>query len=366
MKLLIDFSPIKSGGGAQLAINFLKLFKADCNFDVLISDAFPYNLNELNLQCNVIVNSAKTISRLKFEYFHYKKIVKKNNYTHVYTFFGSGLPKIKGVKQISGVAYPIICNDDSPYWKFLPTTFKFKKKIVNYIRKSRLKTADHIIFETEVMQSRCCDVLNFNATNSTVLAPTPSFFIKKAKVSESRNITKFLILSGLDYHKNIWRVVQLLPKLRENNIIVKFVLSSTKNQLVSFYRNLIDGISEELIDEFFEFKGHIKADLIQQVYDDIDVVMNIADLESFSNNYMEAWVAGKPILASDRDFARYICKGSAYYVEPHDSKSLYNGMVKFVNKEIDKDEMVMQGEANLSILPSFEERVEKILEVIKR
>jgi len=365
MKLLIDFSPIKSGGGAQLAINFLKLFKADCNFDVLISDAFPYDLNELNLQCNVIVNSAKTISRLMFENIHYKKIVKKNNYTHVYTFFGSGLPKIKGVKQITGVAYPIICNDDSPYWRFLPTTFKLKKKIVNHIRKSRLKTADHIIFETEVMQSRCCDMLNFNVKNSTVLAPTPSFFIKKAKVIESRNVTKFLILAGLDYHKNIWRVVQLLPKLKENNIRAVFVLSSTKDQLVTFYRNLIDGISEELIDEFFEFKGHIQADRIQQVYDDIDVVMNIADLESFSNNYMEAWVAGKPILASDRDFARHICKGSAYYVEPHDSKSLSIGIAKFAHKEIDIEEMVMQGEANLSILPSFEERVVKILEVIK-
>ncbi|HAS6211401.1 TPA: glycosyltransferase [Vibrio vulnificus] len=365
MKLLVDFSPIKSGGGAQLAINFLKFFKSDCEFDVLISDSFPYNINELNLECNVITSSAKILPRFFFENYRYKKIVYNNNYTHVYTFFGAGLPKINGVKQVTGVAYPIICNDDSPYWDFLPSLFKFKKKIVNFVRKKRLKTADHIIFETEVMQSRCCDVLNFNIRNTTVLAPTPSFFIKTAKVIDRREITKFLILAGLDYHKNIWRIVQLLPELKKNNVRVEFVLSSTKAQLLSFYRNLINDVNEELINEFFEFRGHIQADKIQEVYDDIDVVMNIADLESFSNNYMEAWVAGKPILASDRDFARHICKESAYYVEPHDRDSLLSGIVKFANNELDTRAMVMQGKLNLSNLPVFEERAIKILEVIK-
>ena len=365
MKLLIDFSPVKSGGGAQLAINFLKLFKADCNFDVLVSDAFPYDLSEFDLPCNVIVNSAKVFPRLMFENVLYKNLVKNNKYTHVYTFFGSGLPKIQNVKQITGVAYPIICNDDSPYWSFLPKKFKFKKKLVNYIRKRRLKSADHIIFETEVMQSRCCDALSFNIKNTTVLAPTPSLFIKKSKMLGDRDVTKFLILSGLDYHKNIWRVVQLLPELKKVNVKAKFVLSSTKDQLLSFYGNMIDGVSIELINEFFEFKGHIKADRIQGVYDDIDVVMNIADLESFSNNYMEAWVAGKPILASDRDFARHICRESAYYVEPHDSKSLLNGIVKFTGKELNIDKMVKEGEIYLSSLPVFDERIAKILEVIK-
>lgn len=80
---------------------------------------------------------------------------------------------------------------------------------------------------------------------------------------------------------------------------------------------------------------------------------------------MEAWVAGKPILASDRDFARHICKGSAYYVEPHDSNSLSIGIAKFAHKEISIEKMVMQGKANLSLLPSFEERLVKIFEVIK-
>lgn len=366
MKLLIDFSPIKTGGGAQLAINFLKLFEADCNFDVLVSDAFPYDLTEFDLPCNVIVNSSKILPRLIFEYVQYKNIVKSNKYTHVYTFFGSGLPKVRNVKQITGVAYPIICNDDSPYWKFLPKIFKLKKKLVNYVRKKRLKAADHIIFETEVMQSRCCDTLNFNIKNTTVLAPTPSVFIKKSKAINDRSVTKFLILSGLDYHKNIWRIVQLLPILNKGNVKAKFVLSSTKDQLFSFYGNLIDGVSEKLINEYFDFKGHVKADKIQEVYDDIDVVMNIADLESFSNNYMEAWVAGKPILASDRDFAIHICGESAYYVEPHDSTSLLNGIVKFTDKKLNIEKMVKVGEMNLASLPLFKERITKILEVIKK
>lgn len=364
MKVLIDFSPIKSGGGAQLAINFLKLFNGDFDYDILVSNSFPYDLSKLNLKARVIVVQSSVIKRVFFENFTYKSFVLKNKYTHIYTFFGAGLPKVKGIKQVTGVAYPIICNDDSQYWSLLPFTFKLKKKIVNSIRKARLKTADHIIFETEVMQRRCIETLGFDLNNTTVIPPTPSAFIKHSVVKRASDSVSFLILSGLDYHKNIWRLIQVLELLDNAHLKVKFIISAERTSFIKLYDKYINEKTMLLIDKYFDFRGYISSDKIQSVYDESSVVLNIADLESFSNNYMEAWVSKKPILASKRDFAIHICNESAIYVEPHDPISLFNGIKSFACHDVDIGNMIEAGQNNLKKLPIFEERVSRIIKVL--
>lgn len=358
MNALIDFSPIKNGGGAQLALNFIKNIGDLDFFDeiyILVSKKFPHT-NSIPSSCRVVVSPVGYLHRVIYENVNLRALIRKNKIKLIYTFFGPGLPPYKGVRQIVSVAYPIICNDDSPYWNYLPKKEYYRKKILNYYRKSRLKKADFLIFETEVMRRRCVKVLGINEQCTKVIPPSVTDFLSaKKKVREPK--TTFLFLSGLDYHKNLWRIPELLKLAKRKKLEFRIVISVDKHEYISFYSKYVN-IDFQLLDEYVFFVGKIPSDEIQSVYDISDVVVNISDLESFSNNYMESWLAKKPIIASDRDFSRNICGDSAFYVEPHDIESVFSGFEYFSNNYT-----VYDSSNRLDLLPTVTERIELLRKV---
>ncbi|XNJ81443.1 glycosyltransferase [Vibrio cyclitrophicus] len=365
MKLLIDFSPIKSGGGAQLALNFLNYIqKTDINFCILVSDKFPY-IDRIDNDKDVIISPSSYYCRFLFENFNLKSVLKSRNITHIYTFFGPGLPSFKGIKQVVSVAYPIICNDESPYWTYISKTEYIKKKALNFLRKRRLSNADFLLFETEIMQQRCTNVLGFNLEKTRVIPPSPTSFLKPSVEIRRNETVKFLLLSGLDSHKNIWRLIEVLPLIKSKGLNVKFVISCNEVEFKNKFSGYINGISEGLVDDYFDFIGNISSDQIQSVYDTVDVMLNISDLESFSNNYMEAWRAKKPILASDTDFARSICGGSAIYTNPHNLDDLSYKIAMFACSISDMEAMIRIGEEKLDLLPTLDERLHIITEIMR-
>ena len=369
MKLLIDLSPIKSGGGAQLALNFIEFIRHESNLDVplmiLVSDKFPF-LDRLD-GIDYLITPSSTLRRLAFENITLQRLIKEKFITHIYTFFGAGLPKIQGVRQVVGVAYPIICNDDSVYWKNLPLKNYISKKIQNAFRKFRLRKADALIFETEVMRNRCTKVLNYEQNKAFIIPPTPTKFLTACqKGSEDSHTVRFLFLSGLDRHKNLWRLVEVARKLDEQYETppCQFVISVEKQNFLNAYQQEIYRSDLNIIDHYFEFVGHVRQNEITSIYAKTDVVVNISDLESFSNNYMEAWLTKKPIFASDRDFSKSICGDSAIYVEPHDINSIVNGINQFIGGDVDTHALIAEGEKRLEQLPSLEQRLTILRSII--
>ncbi|SEK39056.1 glycosyltransferase [Halomonas daqiaonensis] len=366
--LCIDFSPIKSGGGAQLALNFLDHLKENNNFDgcfLLISEKFPFK-SRVPSEFPVILAPSSPVKRVLFENCRLRKIFYAKGIDKVYTFFGPGLPCMQGIKQVVGVAYPIICNDESQYWQYLDKKVYFRKKIVNFFRKKRLKRSDYLVFETEVMRNRCVNILPYNVEKTFVIPPTPTKYVtESSRPFMQGGGLKLLVLSGLDYHKNIWRLIEVSILARKKSIKFNVVISSTKKQFLVKYNRLVTDKFLKIIDDYFEFLGPIPSDEIQRAYDSVDVVINISDLESFSNNYMEAWLARKPIIASDRDFSRHICGGSAVYVEPHAPSSLLDAIELFLNSEIDISKMKEEGVERIKRLPSLNQKVSMLEGVLR-
>lgn len=363
--ILFDFGAIKSGGGVQLAHNFLDFLstKESEKYYYLLPPTGELLKYENNYKSNVIISKNFFISRAIFEYIDLRNFLKRKNISVVYTFFGAGLPCPSGVKSIVSVAYPIICYPDSPFWKYIPKSYYLKQKAKNYLRCKRISAADVIVTETEVMKNRLIKYVGINNDKIIVFPPTPSKYINECFIRhQPQKVTRVLILSSLLPHKNLWRLYEItlcLLKLEVRNF--KFIVSAKRSEFERIQNALLPN---DVVDNHFEFVGPVAVNKINYLYENADVMMNISDLESFSNNYMEAWKSALPQICSDRDFAREICGDSAIYVEPHQPESIAKGIMKLCEDHQLRKNLATAGKGRIKLLPSAETKFSEILRFI--
>ncbi|MBA96243.1 MAG: hypothetical protein CMN10_15600 [Roseobacter sp.] len=367
VRLMLDLSSIKSGGGAQLALNFIHSVRKN-EFSlpiqmILLPEDFPFQ-NSIPEDIEVLSCPNKPASRILFEYTRLRSIVRERGINTVYTFFGPGLPRYSGVRSVVGMAYPILVYPESNYWKHIAMKESLAKKFQNYLRGARLKRADHIIFETTLMEQRAQDA-GLVSNESSVVPPYPTTFLNSSPPPDFRTHgAKILFLAGPAQHKNLWRLPGIFSALKRENLAVKFFFSMDRQRFIDHCS--VNGVEvhTELLDEFCSFLGPLAQDNLQEAFDQCNVVGNIADLESFSNNYLEAWLTGRPILASDRDFARNICGGSAIYVDPHNADSLLNGIRLFSAGKLDFSAIMSAGALALKQLPDHQARLNALAQII--
>lgn len=363
--ILIDLSANKSGGGAQRALNFvyqLENTSLKYQFYVIRPKGYFLQIDKMSIIKRVIETPENYILRFLFENFKLKNILRALEIDLCITFAGTGLPLPKNIPSIVGVAYPIICYDDSPYWKHLRWTEFYRLKLKNYFRKRRLKGADEILAQTTIMRERLSKSLNRDIRDIKIFPPSPSNFINKAEHIGVGNIN-ILLLSGNSHHKNLWRLYEVAEELSKNKFDCKFLITVNKTEWVKSLKEKV--IDKALVDKYFSFLGKINSDEIQKVYNESSVVLNISDLESFSNNYMEAWKAEIPLILSDRDFARNICADSAIYVEPHRPKEISEGIIKLISQPEIQKELILKGKRRLAELPQQSEYFDKLLSLIE-
>lgn len=371
IRLLIDFGSIKTGGGAQLATNFLN-FMQDYPDDVekvflLIPELGPLSQHiDKSRYDGVLVYPNSYWKRKLFELTTLRQFVAENGINVFYTFFGSGIPAPEGVRSIVSVAYPIICYPESAYWKFLPLKPKLINKFLNELRCKRIRMADKVIAETQVMADRLVKHSGIQSNRIEISPPSPSAFLENRHYQPKQDsfYPNFLLLGGLDRHKNIWRLPALAEALESQGLMeFAFLISATRDAFNSAYPECQS--NESILDRHFKFLGVIPSQDIQSVYERADFLINLSDLESFSNNYMEAWKSALPLICSNNDFARHICKKSAIYVNPHDPASAAEMIINLLKNKEQQREMVASGKIYLSELPTLEEKFAQTMRIIR-
>jgi glycosyltransferase involved in cell wall biosynthesis len=378
MAYLFDLASIKEGGGLQLAANFLSAIMtglpqakdAGPGFYLLVNRAMEGRVDK-SLPLAGVVPSGLWF-RAYYEYFAVPRIIKKYGITTVYTFFGAGLPCLAGARSVVSVAYPIICYPESDYWTYVPLLERLKKYIWNFVRIRRLRKASVVICETKTMKARLSAALG-NKADIIISQPAASGFLNDAPVEERACAVsgsfEILVLSGLAYHKNIWRLYEVARLLHDRGLSVRFVCSFGREDFLSQVKGMHKGvvIESDLIDEYFDFVGTVKPELIAALYNRCPALINLSDLESFSNNYMEAWKTSTLLICSDRDFAREICRESAFYCEPHDCASVVSAIEQAIRSDQDaRTSKLRMGKIYLSELPAQQEKARSILAVMEK
>lgn len=365
---LIDAGSIKTGGGVQIALNRLPLLtqallNAGYHLSILLPSTGPLADIKLAENIQILRSPNNWIKRLFFEYLHLPLWMQENRIVGIYTVFGFGLPHPKSVNSIVSTANATTCYPDSIYWQRLEMATKCKRLIYTYLRQRRLRKANCWIFETEIMRNRSVTYLGLPNAKTHVIGPSPTSFIidRPAKDYSQASSYKITLLTGNESHKNLDCLAALCKFLMQKNAHnIQFNLTLTKKQLqnaipIDFDLDEINNIN---------YLGKLPQKQLQGIYDETDIIMNLSELESFSNNYMEAWKAGLAQICSDRDFANHICGKSALYIEPHNANIAAEKIIELLNNKPKLNAMAACGKLQLLDLESQAEYTNKILGLI--
>ena len=358
LNVMIDFSAIRAGGGVQLATNFINRLKesdfSKFNCYLLLPSEGALSLMETPDWISGVCHAPTGyMSRAWFYCISLRKWIKDHQISRIFTFFGCGVPHPKEVKSIVSVAYPIICYPDSPFWPRLSIKTRALTALRNWMRVRLIRKANLVLAETDTMKGRLVKHCGIAEKRIRVLGPVPTEYVPEGeRVSDLCD--NYLVLSGSAVHKNLDRLIDVAKLAFEEHHVCKFLISIDRDQLD------FGNLDQRVIDEHFVFLGSFPPEKVCDAYAKADALLNLSDLESFSNNYMEAWKVGIPMVCSDRDFARNICGESAIYVEPHKPISVLEGLKELSGDRDRRERMVAEGKQRIAMLPSFDGRFNAI------
>lgn len=372
--VLFNFVSIKAGGGQQNALSFLEnILGNKDNLDFVVACTEGTLIHQFCL-----VNNLKTyivkhglIDRLNFEFFGLKKLQKFYNFKikMVFTIFG-GAPFLSyNVKRVSGCAYSNIFQPEINIWGYLPFLNRMVKKCVDIIRIILVKRSDHIILETFFLKEKAENGILKNKRISVIeMSPSKLITDRLSNIKDvelHNNVHDILYLSGAQPNKRIDKFLDLIPYLNGLGS-KKFRLKLTLPEDSSYFKDVIKPKIDELkIREYVINLGTIHPEKVADIISEVDAIVNVALIESFSNNWVEAWAAKRLLIATDADWARASCKDAALYIDiykPLEAAELIHST--FINLE-HYMKYITAGEKLLEQLPSSKERTQQYLNIIK-
>lgn len=339
MKLLVDMTSVIGGGGYEQSKALLEGLggisnerKMEIVCAVRSGSSLATLAKSLGFRC--ITVNASTAGRIAFSLFQAKRIIGNEGFDAIYVAFGVGLSAPRHCPQIINVAYPIICYPDSPYWQHVPFVRRIKARLKSYFRAYLIRhRARCVIAEYAIMRDRLIAHVGISSEQIIVIPPITGRMARslvnaatRVPIQAPRGKAAFRILfvSGADQHKNLWRLPAVVDHLRLQGFgRVTFVMTVTETDFrnscaingVHYQPNGNDIVCLEFVGPIFD------QELVDQV-NSCDVFANISDLESISNNFIEAEASKKPMLIADRDFSLSCVRTPYVSCEPHDVNSM--------------------------------------------
>lgn len=358
MKILVDLVSVSGGGGAEQSISFLsEVCRAFPEIQknmvcvVRAESRVESHAKDHGFTCELV--NQRLLSRVYYTLLGGRRVVAKHNIDVIYVAFGIGISVPREIVQVINVALPIVCYWDSPYWVFLPFIERQKRAWKARIRSFLIKRrASLVLVESEVMRSRLQRALHIQPENIKIVKPMMGFVAREmsalpASVSEAKesaqlvDTTVILFVAGNDQHKNLWRLLSLSKLLRQRGVVdVIFRMTVSEEKFVASCMLARVWCKSDYASEYFQFVGSLYNAELMALYGEADVVANLSDLESISNNFIEASAIGKPMLISDRDFSVNSVRVPYISCEPHNTESLYDAVLRCRERRFDTPQVV--------------------------
>lgn len=372
MKLLINFAPLKLGGGQNVGLNFINgLNEKDYSdiefyFAAARGTKIEAELKKRGFK-NILSLPASATKRMLKELTEEKNYIRNNNIDAVYSCFGHALISGKTC-QICGVADSNLLYPEIDFWEGYRGIERFRKWLIDEYRKWGYRRAAGLVFENAAMEARAKKVFGSN-TDSVFIKP--SFSISEEGIQEAIDIPKAqglkaLFLCGWQRNKGILMIPKLIREGQKQDLPMDFYISTTvdeENPVCNEFMKqvkLIDGVIDHI-----HFIGTVDKSQIADLYSKMDLVFLLSKLESFSNNIIESWYYKKPLIIADEEWSHGICNDAALYVDRGDAERIVIAL-KNANESGMLNEIVEAGSREFALYPTIKQKVDEEIQYVKK
>lgn len=377
MKIVLNFVPLKSGGGLQVGLDFINQAKQHGQMHewfLVGTQGTPIATTEGTPNFHLAHMLPDSIpARLWFEYVGCRRLIKKVEANVVYTQFGPHWPG-SPAPNIVGCAYSNLFYPEIDFWEKAPFPGRLVRKAIDLGRMRRLRQADHVIFETKDLADRAVKIKGVPRQRISWVKPSVSSLVTPNREHKAaREICtslpsgyRVLLLSTFNPNKNIDLVPDILTALEKTYRAtdVLFILTLPlphwgTEQILDKARRL--GVSDRIINV-----GSVSQEACVELYRSCDAVILASQLESFSNTIAEAWTMEKPLLVSDLDWAHSLCESGAVYFSYNDPVAAASAIYRLKEDASFRDDIVSKGRAVLETYPHPEQRFREYLALIEQ
>jgi glycosyltransferase involved in cell wall biosynthesis len=357
MKILFNCSTNFVGGGVQTATNYILLAICDDKIDwyFAISETIAKELKKFSVDLNGFYIFSKSPARNKKQKTKLLKIETELAPDLVYTMSGPAYVRFKSIHVLG-------CSDGDlthVNWlifdwigSFLPV---FKRFLTVLYKMYVYRWANHWIFQTEVSRKGFSKRMLIPIGKTSVVSNSCGAFYhisKEIKQINKYNKLKILIPSAGWPHKNLEIIPRVAYELKQNmniNEIIKkieFVFTLPQRNKVL---KQIEYLSKKLdVQSMITNRGPFTVSEGPDLYANSFAVLLPTLLETFSAVFIESFASETPLMVSDRDFAKDICKGGALYFNPKSPKNIAGTILHLIQMDLHKREQLVQKGKNIS------------------
>jgi len=370
-KIAIIAHPSRAGGGATIAINFLKALKniaQNEQFMVVYSAGYGYEQIELPANSEVFVyeGSHRPLARYWFERVRLPKLVDSYNPDVVFGIGNTGLIH-PNVPQALFIQQAWVFYNKRHY----PEMSLYQKLRLAELRsqiKSSLPRTNLIFCQTPVVKQRFSEKYRYPADQMKILRfPPPVETTTKSDLEvpsifdkSSGNFYVILLTRYLP-HRNPSILIPLCRSYGSQirSAQIKFITTIKEDYHRGagiFLRNVFKCHLEDIIINV----GHLRSEEVSSYLSNSDVMWLPTLAETLCLPYLEAMCLGVPILAPDLDFARYVCGKAAIFYDPWDIDSIFKCIMLIRNDASLRQQLIKNGKDELTDRSRFAESWEEV------
>jgi glycosyltransferase involved in cell wall biosynthesis len=374
MKILFNCSTNFVGGGVQTATNFIlhAIDDNDIDWYFAISKTIAKELEKFDVDLNNFYIFQKSPARNKGQKVRLLQIEKELLPDLVFTMSGPAYVKFKS-KHVLGCSDGDLTHVNWLIFNWFGDFIAIFKRFLTVIYKMfHYRWANHWIFQTEVSRKGFSKRMFTPIKKTSVVSNSCGSNYKISKKLKSINeYQKLLILipSAGFPHKNLEIIPYVAYEIKQMNKIddnlqkIEFIFTLPNDNKVL---HQIEYLSKKLnVQDMIKNNGPFTVSEGPKLYKDSFAVLLPTLLETFSAVFVESFATQTPLMVSDRDFAKDICKDGALYFNPKSAKDITKTILKVIQMDLEeRNALVVKGSNILNQLPTVDQRYELIKEVL--
>lgn len=368
MKILIDASGCKAGGGIQVTDSVCRQLNkySHHRFFVVLSEQLNYLHNIIDNYANVktydYTMRNRVLNVITGRDNFLDTIADNENIDAVYLIFGPSVWRPKKL-TICGFAMPHLILDDSPFWQYCPKSEIIRIRFRKLIHKWNFKILSDCYYTENEYISEKLRKLYPRKKVVTITNNCHQIFDQPEKWQQDITLPSFdgitLLTICANYpHKNLNIIPGVLNELKKKHpdVNVRFVVTVNKEDIQTTDQDILKKIV---------FLGRVNIAQCPYLYTQCDGMFLPTMLECFSASYAEAMKMRVPILTSDLGFARSLCGDAATYFDPTSASDIADVIAKLYDTPQLARKLIENGNRQLALFDNPETRADKIIQLIE-